>query len=160
MQVFANQETHGHETNGTGTQEASPENEGRAYGFFSSHQLSFDQVEEIQNRTGKEMSDIENLSDLADRHIDSHQKIDRVWSDLQERIQEMLAESDVAVVFGVFPPPIRAKLHQWSTGESDDNLILYESFNSRQPTSGRGPNFEHIQWVETGRYDLKFPAKA
>jgi hypothetical protein len=127
-------------------------------GFFSPHHMSHEQVQEIEEMTGRTMADIEDLSDLADRHIDTHQNIDRVWSSLSDRLEEMLEDAETVVLFGVFPPPIRAKFLQWSTRRKPTNVHLFESFNSRGKGSGRGPDFNHIEWVETGQYDLKSPS--
>jgi hypothetical protein len=105
------------------------------------------------------MTDVVDLSDLANRPIDTHEKINALWEDLQKEIEDMTDGVDEAVLFGVFPPPVRAKALNWSTGASPTNVRLFESFSRRGKTSGRGPNFEHLQWVETGTYSMQFPPR-
>lgn len=129
-----------------------------AVGFFSPHHLSHNQIQEMEKLTERTMSGVEDLSELAERHINTRENVDRVWKGLHERLGEMTEEADKVILFGVFPPPIRAKFLRWSTGRTPTNVHLLESFSSRQKTGGRGPDFNHITWVETGKFNLKFPS--
>lgn len=122
--------------------------------LFSWHHFSHDQIKEIEEMTGRTFSDISDLSDLASESIEGAQDVDEVWSQLHSRIGTLVEEVDAVAIFGVFPPPIRARILKWSTRHGSPNLYLFESFNRRSDRSNKGPDFNHLAWLKTGEYNL------